>query len=184
VNRFTGAVAAFVLVVMLVSFWRGRRSFTMHCVKCGTAFCRRCHLGAVIGDLCTQCHHLFMVRDGVSGPARNKKLMEVQKMDARRSRVFRLLSILSPGAGQLYARKTVLGLVLVVVWYVVGAIALLAGRVIAVTEAPSDLTKPWTLGFAAGVLALTWLIANRSRPDFESASPIRRAGAPRRGRAA
>ena len=81
----------------------------MHCVKCGTAFCRRCHLGAVVGTCAPQCHHLFLVRDGVSGPARNKKLLEVQKVDDRRSRVFRLLSVFSPGAGQLYAQKTLLG---------------------------------------------------------------------------
>jgi tetratricopeptide (TPR) repeat protein len=184
INRFTGAVAAFVLVVMLVSFWRGRRSFTMHCVKCGTAFCRRCHLGAVIGELCTQCHHLFMVRDGVSGPARNKKLMEVQKVDARRSRVFRLLSVFSPGAGQLYAQKTLLGFVFLLVWYVVAALALFAGRVFPVSEAPSSLSRPWGLGVAAVLLVATWVIANRGRPEFESAAPMRRAGAPRRGRAA
>jgi Tfp pilus assembly protein PilF len=183
-NRFTGAVATFVLVVMLVSFWRGRRSFTMHCVKCGTAFCRRCHLGAVIGDLCTQCHHLFMVRDGVSGPARNKKLMEVQKVDARRSRIFRILSVVSPGAGQLYAHKTLLGFAFLIVWYLVAVLALLAGRVLAVTEAPSALSKPWGLIIAAVLLAATWVLANRGRPEFESAVSVRRTGAPRRGRAA
>jgi tetratricopeptide (TPR) repeat protein len=185
VNRFSGAVAAFVLVVMLVSIWRGRRSFTMHCAKCGTAFCRRCHLGAVIGDLCTQCHHLFMVRDGVSGPARNKKLMEVQKVDARRSRIFRLLSVFSPGAGQLYAQKTLAGTVLLVVWYLLGALVILSGRVFAVTEAPADLTRPWGAGVAAVLLVLTWVLANRGRPEFESAVPVRRmGGAARRGRAA
>jgi tetratricopeptide (TPR) repeat protein len=184
INRFTGAVVVFLLVVTLVSLWRGRRSFTMHCVKCGTAFCRRCHLGAVIGDLCTQCHHLFMVRDGVSGPARNKKLMEVQKVDGRRSRVFRLLSVFSPGVGQLYAQKTLLGFALLLVWYGVAVVALLAGRVFPVTEAPSALSRPWGLGFAAVLLAATWVLANRGRPEFESAAPVRRAGAPRRGRAA
>jgi tetratricopeptide (TPR) repeat protein len=184
VNRFSGAVAVFVLVVLLVSIWRGRRSFTMHCVKCGTAFCRRCHLGAVIGDLCTQCHHLFMVRDGVSGPARNKKLMEVQKVDARRSRIFRILSVVSPGAGQLYAQKTLGGLTLVLVWYLLAALVVLAGSVFAVTEAPAGLTKPWGVGFVAFLLAVTWALANRGRPEFESATPIRRLGAARRGRAA
>ncbi len=183
-NRFTAAVGAFALVVLLVSFWRGRRSFTMHCAKCGTAFCRRCHLGAVIGDLCTQCHHLFMVRDGVSGPARNKKLLEVQKVDDRRSRVFRLLSVFSPGAGQLYAQKTLLGVGLVFVWYAVAALALLAGRVLPLTEAPAALSKPWGLVLAAVILTTTWVLANRGRPEFESAAPARRAGAPRRGRAA
>jgi tetratricopeptide (TPR) repeat protein len=184
VNRFSGSVAVFALVVMLVSIWRGGRSFTMHCVKCGTPFCRRCHLGAVIGDLCTQCHHLFMVRDGVSGPARNKKLMEVQKVDARRARIFRILSVFSPGAGQLYARKTLGGLLIVLVWYLLAALVILAGRVFAVTEAPSALGKPWGVGVVAVLLVLTWVAANRGRPEFESATAVRRTGAARRGRAA
>ena len=85
--------------------WRGSKAFTMRCLKCGTPFCRLCHLGVVTGGLCTQCHHLFVVRDGVSGPARNQKLLEVQKEDSRRERVFRILSLLIPGAGHFYANK-------------------------------------------------------------------------------
>ncbi len=183
-NRFSAAAGVFVLVVLLISFWRGKRAFTMHCAKCGTAFCRRCHLGAVVGDLCTQCHHLFLVRDGVSGPARNKKLLEVQKVDDKRSWVFRLLSIFSPGAGQIYAQRTLLGVGLVVMWYTVAALVLLAGRVLPVTEAPAALSRPWGLGVAAFILAATFVLANRGRPEFESAVPVRRAGATRRGRAA
>jgi hypothetical protein len=124
------------------------------------------------------------VRDGVSGPARNKKLMEVQKVDARRARIFRLLSVFSPGAGQLYAQKTLAGMVLVLVWYLVGALVILSGRVFAVTEAPTDLTRPWGVGLGAVLLVLTWALANRGRPEFESAAPVRRMGATRRGRAA
>jgi hypothetical protein len=110
--------------------------------------------------------------------------MEVQKVDGRRSRVFRLLSVFSPGVGQLYAQKTLLGFALLLVWYGVAVVALLAGRVFPVTEAPSALSRPWGLGFAAVLLAATWVLANRGRPEFESAAPVRRAGAPRRGRAA
>ena len=69
----------------------------MRCLKCGTPFCRRCHLGGAAAGLCTQCYHLFVVRDGVSGPARNQKLLEVQKEDERRERVFRVLSLLLAG---------------------------------------------------------------------------------------
>ena len=79
--------------------WRGPRMFTMRCVKCGTPFCRRCHLGAAWEGLCTQCHHLFVVRDGVSGPARNQKLLEVQREDEKRERIFRALSLVFPGRG-------------------------------------------------------------------------------------
>src|SRR5207247_1130911 len=66
VNRFLGFLVIFGLLVFNFARWRGPRSFTMRCLKCGTPFCRRCHLGSP-GQLCSQCHHLFIVRDGVSG---------------------------------------------------------------------------------------------------------------------
>ena len=95
---------------MALSFWRGRKTFTMRCLKCGTPFCRRCHLGAAVAGLCSQCYHLFVVRDGVSGPARNRKLLEVQAEEGRQDRTFRILSLLLPGAGQVYRGRAVPGL--------------------------------------------------------------------------
>ncbi len=79
-------VAPLVLAIASLGFWlwRGRRAFTLQCARCGVPFCRRCHLGAVVADLCTQCYHLFVVRDGVSGPARNRKLLDVQDNETRR----------------------------------------------------------------------------------------------------
>ena len=73
------ALAIFALAGLLVARWRGRKAFTLHCRRCGTAFCRLCHLGQVSGGLCSQCYHLFVVRDGVSAPVRNRKLAEVQR---------------------------------------------------------------------------------------------------------
>ena len=105
-NRFTAFLAVFAVVVFGLSRWRGPRMFTLRCVKCGTPFCKRCQLGTAAGGLCTQCHHLFVVRDGVSGPARNQKLLEVQEEEGRRDRVFRILSLVAPGAGQVYAQST------------------------------------------------------------------------------
>jgi tetratricopeptide (TPR) repeat protein len=180
VNRFTAAPLVFALVLLVVRRWRGSRMFTMKCVKCGTPFCRRCHLGTVGGGLCTQCHHLFVVRDGVSGPARNQKLLEVQKEDERRERIFRVLSLLSPGAGHLYAQKTVPGMLFVLLWSAVLAAAFLAGRLLPVTEASRILSPSWGLWVGAVVLLAIYVAANRSRPDFEVLIPARRAGAPRR----
>jgi hypothetical protein len=152
----------------------------MRCLKCGTPFCRRCHLGQVAGGLCSQCHHLFLVRDGVSGPARNRKLLEVQAEEARRDRVFRVLSLLVPGAGHLYAQRAPMGILLVMVWSAVIAAALLAGRLLPLTEASGDLSKPWGLGLGVLALLVVYVLANRSKPEFESVMlPIRRAaGAP------
>ncbi len=178
-DRFAVFAGVFALVVFGLSRWRGSKMFTMRCLKCGTPFCKHCHLGASAGGLCTQCHHLFVVRDGVSGPARNQKLLEVQKEDERRERVFRALSLLSPGAGHIYAHKILAGLGLSFVWYLVLSAVLLAGRVFPVTAAPGPLTQQVGLGASAVALLLVYVTANRARPDFEVAMTSPRRG-PRR----
>ena len=185
-NRLTVFPLVALLAVAILRKWRGGKAFTMRCLKCGTPFCRRCHLGQVAGGLCSQCHHLFKVRDGVSGPARNRKLLEVQKEEARRDRVFRALSLLVPGAGHLYAQRVV-GIIFVFVWSAVIVAALLTGRLLPLTEASGELSKPWGLGLAAVVLLVVYILANRSKPEFEDVMlPIGRAAgtpAPARRRA-
>ena len=187
-NRLSVFPIVALLAVTVLRKWRGGKAFTMRCLKCGTPFCRRCHLGQVAGGLCSQCHHLFLVRDGVSGPARNRKLLEVQAEEARRDRVFRVLSLLVPGAGHLYANSAPVGILLVMVWSAVIAAALLAGRLLPLTEASGELSKPWGLGVGALVLLVVYFLANRSKPEFEDVMlPIRRAAgaapAPARRRA-
>jgi tetratricopeptide (TPR) repeat protein len=175
-NRFVAFPLVFVVVVLVVSQWRGRKMFTMRCLKCGTPFCKRCHLGAASAGLCTQCHHLFVVRDGVSGPARNQKLLEVQKEDERRERIFRVLSLVSPGAGHVYAQKTLSGVAFSFAWYAIIVLLLLAGRVFPVTEAPSTLAVRWVWILAAVVILALYVAANRARPDFEMNVPAPRPG--------
>jgi Tfp pilus assembly protein PilF len=184
-NRFSAMVGVFLVVTFLMSRVRGKKMFTKHCVKCGTPFCRHCHLGAAAEGLCTQCHHLFMVRDGVSGPARNQKLLEVQKEDERRGRIFRLLSIVSPGAGHVYAERVLIGFLLAFVWYGIISLTLLGGRVLPYTEVPATVAKPWDLAVAAVALLATMIAANRIGPGFDFIMPARRASATtRRGRVA
>jgi tetratricopeptide (TPR) repeat protein len=174
IDRFTVFPVLFALTFLGLRRWRGAKAFTMRCLKCGTPFCRLCHLGAVTGGLCTQCHHLFVVRDGVSGPARNQKLLEVQKEDSRRDRVFRLLSLLVPGAGHLYANQALIGLPFVLLWSAIIAVALVSYRLLPLTEAAGALSPPW--GFALGgiLLLLLYVAANRVRPDFEVRVTARR----------
>jgi Tfp pilus assembly protein PilF len=162
-NRFAVALLIFALAGLLLARWRGPRAFTLHCRRCGTAFCRKCHLGQVMGGLCSQCYHLFVVRDGVSAPVRNRKLAEVQEADSRRERVMRILSLVSPGTGQIYAGWALRGALIAVAWYaVIGLVA--ASRVVPFTEVSSLIAPPW-LPLAAGlVLAALWVTANRLRP--------------------
>jgi Tfp pilus assembly protein PilF len=180
-NRFGASLGVFALAAFLVGRWRGPKAFTLHCGRCGTAFCRYCHLGQVSGGLCSQCYHLFVVRDGVSGPARNRKMAEVQRADGRRERVFRALSVLSPGAGQVYGGWTFRGAALLLTWY--GVLALIvAGWVVPFTEVPRRLSPPWLAVAAALVLLGVWLAANRFRPESAVELPARPAS-PRRTRA-
>lgn len=181
-NPFAASVVVLGLAAMAIVRWRGPKAFTLHCRRCGTAFCRYCHLGQVSGELCSQCYHLFVVRDGVSGPARNRKVAEVQKAETRRARVFRVLSIASPGAGQVYGGWTLRGAALMVLWYgVLGLVA--AGRLVPLTEVSRRLSPPWA-GLAAGlVLVLVWVVANRFRPSVDLELPSRPSGA-RRARVA
>lgn len=182
-NPLTGFLVVGVAAVAGLRAWRGQRMFTTACVKCGTPFCKRCHLGAAAAGLCTQCHHLFVVRDGVSGPARNQKLLEVQKEDAKREWIFRGLSLLLPGTGHLYAHKTIVGALLVLAWSGILTLALLTGRVLPLTDASSAVNRPWGLGILGLLLLVVYVLANRARPDFDVPLLVGR-GAARRGRAA
>lgn len=174
INRFSAFPLVFVVTFLGLGRWRGAKAFTMRCLKCGTPFCRLCHLGVVTGGLCTQCHHLFVVRDGVSGPARNQKLLEVQKEDSRRDRVFRILSLLIPGAGHLYANQALIGLPLVFLWAATLSIALLTYRLLPLTEASGSLSGPWGLVMAGLLLLVLYIAANRVRPDFDVRVTARR----------
>jgi hypothetical protein len=176
VNRFTGFALLFALVVLVVGRLRGSRAFTVHCSMCGTAFCRHCHLGPGTTDLCSQCHHMFVVRDGVSGPARNRKMGEVQLSETYRRRVFRVLSVVSPGAGHLYLQWTFVGLLVVATWYgVVGV--LVASELVPFTEVARSLTPPWAAIVMGTLLVVIWALANRLRPALEATIP-----SPRRSR--
>jgi tetratricopeptide (TPR) repeat protein len=178
-NRFTGFLVVFGGVVAVVTAWR-RRMRTLQCLKCGMIFDARDHRGGAAVGLCPQCYHLFVVRDGVSAPARNRKLLEVQTWDERRVRLCRALSLVSPGAGHVYAGKALLGLALILPWYLVIALSGLAGRLLPVTEASSAITRPWGLGLAGLVLLVLWVLANRLRPEFEAAVPVKRSPVRRR----
>jgi hypothetical protein len=171
-NRFLAFAAIFGAAVFGVARWRGVKLFTLRCPKCGTPFCKRCHLGQVVGDLCTQCYHLFVVKDGVSAQARNQKLGQVQQEERRRMLLFRVLSVISPGTGHVYARAPLPGLLIALLWYATLALLLLTGHPFALTEAPAGLVGGWAL-LPVGLLLLAILLAaNLWRPSFEVKLPV------------
>lgn len=178
VSRFVVSLPVFAVVVLAVSRWRGRKALTQHCRRCGTAFCRLCQLGQPTGGLCSQCHHLFVVRDGVSAPVRNRKLAEVQESDSRRKRVMRILSVVSPGAGQIYGGWTLVGAFFALAWYAVLGLWAASG-IVPFTEVSSKVAPPWP-SLAAGLgLAALWITANRLLPAPVADRPRGTSGKPR-----
>jgi hypothetical protein len=99
----------------------------------------------------------------------------VQAAEAKRERVFRALSVLSPGAGQVYGGWSLRGTALMLVWY--GTLGvLLVSRRVPFAEVSAVVSPPWGALGAGAVLVLAWAAANRFRPAAEVGLPARPSG--------
>jgi tetratricopeptide (TPR) repeat protein len=121
--RYLVAPLLFGALIFALEVLFGERKLTQRCRKCGSAFCGRCQIGTGRKGLCTQCYHLFFMKDGVSAAARNDKLTQVQRASRTRSLLFRALSILAPGAGHISEGMPLVGIVLLFTW-ILGALAI------------------------------------------------------------
>jgi tetratricopeptide (TPR) repeat protein len=124
--RFVLAPVLFGVLILVLELCFKDRKQTQRCLKCGSAFCGRCQIGTGRKGLCTQCYHLFFMKDGVSAAARNDKLGQVQQATRTRALVFRALSIVSPGAGHIGEGGPLLGTILLFVWCL-GLVGILFG---------------------------------------------------------
>lgn len=114
--RFVVAPIAFGILIFVLEMVFRDRKLTKRCWKCGSAFCGRCQIGSGRKGLCTQCYHLFFMKDGVSAQARNEKLSQVQRASTKRSVVFRVLSVLAPGSGHVSEGMPIIGALILFVW--------------------------------------------------------------------
>jgi tetratricopeptide (TPR) repeat protein len=157
--RFLVAPILFGALILALEVGFNDRKLTQRCRKCGSAFCGRCQIGTGRKGLCTQCYHLFFMKDGVSAGARNDKLTQVQRATRTRSLLFRVLSVVAPGAGHISEGMPLVGLLLLFGW-IVGALAIaLRGSLYALPDG--------LLGFEAGLplvllamMAMALLAAN------------------------
>ena len=102
----------------------------------------RCQIGTGRKGLCTQCYHLFFMKDGVSATARNDKLSQVQRASRTRALFFRVLSVLAPGAGHISEGMSLVGILLLFVWILGGLAIALRGSLYALPDG--------VLGFGEG----------------------------------
>lgn len=174
-SRFLTLPLCFFTVALLLWRLRGPRAFTERCLRCGTAFCNRCQLGGLSGSLCTQCHHIFVIRDGISAPARVQKLQQVHAEEGGNQRRFQRLSLILPGSGHLVAHATLSGMALLVAWALVVSALVVDGHVAPLTRLGPGPGQGWLWGGLVLALVLIYAAASLLRPGFEAALlPVRR----------
>lgn len=176
VSRLTFIGIGLLLFIPAVMKFRGAQSFSKQCPKCGTTFCWLCQTRSTSQDVCSQCHHLFVVKRGIPPAARAAKNQEISRYVTMRGLVYRISSVVSPGAGHLSVGHASFGLPLLLVWAVaLGAvlgIQFLAPLVIAEGPLGSLLKNLFMV-----VAALTYVAAQLVKP----VAPVV-AAAPRRVR--
>ncbi len=158
--RFLAAPILFGALIFGLEMAFKNRKLTQRCRKCGSAFCGRCQIGTGRKGLCTQCYHLFFMKDGVSATARNDKLTQVQRATRTRSLLFRVLSVVAPGAGHVSEGRPLVGTLLLFIW-VLGAFAMaLRGSLYALPDG--------LLGFGAGfpLVLLAMMAASLAAANF------------------
>jgi len=56
--------------------------------------------------VCSKCHHLFTLKDGLHAESRKRKLDEVAQFQTSQRRIHRFLIVLLPGADQAFIGET------------------------------------------------------------------------------
>jgi tetratricopeptide (TPR) repeat protein len=153
------------------------RTTARSCIRCQHAFCHRCNNVRESEEYCSQCYHLFVLKDGLAPEVRSDKLRLLERTESRHRRVLRILSWLCPGSSTLVRGAPVRGTAFILLW----SAALVAMDELwlrpwggafgerspltwfAVPELPAvSVFQPWLL--CAGLLAIVvWSMANLTR---------------------
>lgn len=156
-------LAALIVLPLLRLVPRSGRAST--CQRCGRTFCRRCQMPTRYPGTCSQCVHLFVLRDGLPPLVRDRKMAEVVR---HRRGVFwmtRVTGLVLPGAGHVLGGRPLLGAALLGLWEAAWIGWFLRGRLLV----PPSLAHAPALAAGTAGLALValcaWLVANLTRPE-------------------
>jgi hypothetical protein len=154
--------------------FRGAQSFSKQCPKCGTTFCWLCQTRSTSQDVCSQCHHLFVVKRGIPPAARAAKNAEITSYVNRKALFHRVASLAAPGAGHVSVGHFTFGVPVLLVWAVSAGVVITLHYLAPLVLAGAPLGS--TLKTAFGVIAaLAYVAAQVVKPQ----APVV-AAAPRR----
>lgn len=146
--------------------WRLRSGTATSCLRCGRVFCPRCQPGRR-GELCSQCHHIFVKKEGVDARIRVQKMGEIKSW-RRLLRIRHIVcAVFAPGGGHLSSGRFRAGLLLLL------PASFLESRLL---FGAGEFPSPWSLGgvaaswFAGAALvafAALWLLSLALTLRFE-----------------
>ncbi|GEM_PF-409466 len=150
------------LVAAGAFFLRLRRSISeahpSQCTRCGDPFHTTDSPDVFV---CSKCHHLFVLKDGLHGESRKKKVEEVASFQASQRWLHRLLMVALPGADRLLIGETQEGLIEYAFLCFAVGIVLATGRSVRypgeILADPASIWLPLGLILLAVLFLRSWL---------------------------
>jgi tetratricopeptide (TPR) repeat protein len=142
-----------------------RSGAARRCRRCGGPFCRRCQVATKYPDHCSQCMHLFILRDGLAPGVKNRKMEEVARY---RRKIFigtRCLSLVLPGSGHLLGGRALVGAATLMAWAVVLLAILARGALLVSPEWIAPTTGATAVLPLVGLGLIVWLLGNLSHHE-------------------
>jgi hypothetical protein len=157
-----GAALAFHLRHLRV---QGSSRFPLQCARCGEPFYGS---DSPDGTVCTKCHHLFVIKDGLHGESRKKKVDGVASFQRAQRWSHRVLILLLPGADLCFTGRVREGLIeLACVCFALG-IVMAMGRMVRypgeILQDPNSIWLPLGVALLAVFYVRSWfkLLPRRS----------------------
>jgi len=130
------------------------------CTRCGDPFHTTDSPDPAV---CSKCHHLFVLKDGLHAESRKRKVDEVGAFQASQRWLHNALTLLLPGLDKIFMGETTAGFVEFVLFCLAGAMILSTGRAV---RYPGEIVQdPASVWMPMGIL-LTVLIYLRSWVKF------------------
>lgn len=128
------------------------------CVRCGEPFHTT---DSPDPGVCPKCHHLFVLKDGLHGESRRKKLDEVSEFQGWQKRIHQVLTCALPGTDRVFMGETQEGLGEFAFFTFALALVLSAGRTVRypgeILTDPSSVLFPLGIGLLVLLFARSWL---------------------------
>jgi len=150
------------LFLMVLTLVRKDRPCARFCRKCGSVYCRKCQSFTGMDEFCSQCHHLFVKRDGIAPAAKKFKMEKIRDYRKNRRLAISFLTAFIPGSSHLYLGSVLAGFLMITIWafsilYIVFESVLLKSPLQALDGGMSCIAAAFVF-----LLVLLYLVANLS----------------------